>query len=256
MFQLPVSGLRVAFQQPTGWEDLLLQNQHDSRLTLFLMLVERLAQAAGGETVDWKGLPLADLDALLLLLRQVVVGDVVWSDTRCGNPQCGSHVDVSFRIGEYLASLIRRMPVWVEEDAESGWFRLTGQGARFRLPTGSDLAALEGDDGAERELLRQCMGASVVSTQLRRRMELAMEALAPSISRIVEGRCPECGGTMQIYFDVRSFVLHELRERAACIFQDVHLLALHYKWSEAEILGLPQKRRRYYAEMLRSQGAV
>ena len=246
----------MSFQQPTGWEDLLLQERQDSRAALTLMLIERLARAVDGSTLDWKELTVTDLDSLLLLLRQKVLGDVILSDIRCDKPSCGARVDISFRIGQYLASQRSRPPSWVEEDGESGWFRLAGQTVKFRLPTGGDLAALEDQPRVERELIRQCARPAGISARIRRRMERAMEALAPSLSRIVQGQCPECGGVLQIYFDVRSFVLRELRDRAASVYQDVHLLALYYKWPEESILSLPQKRRRYYAEMLRGQGVA
>jgi hypothetical protein len=256
MFRLPVSGLRVAFQQPTGWEDVLLQETRYSRVALSLLLIERLAQPADAGAVDWKELTVTDLDTLLLRLRQYVMGDVILSDTRCDKPACGARMDISFRIGEYLASGGYRAPQRVEKKGETGWFCLAGEAAKFRLPTGSDLAAVESSPNVENELMRHCTEPAGIPARLRRRMARAMESMAPSLSRIIEGPCPECGCVMQIYFDVRSFVLRELRERAASIYQDVHLLALHYKWPEETILGLPQTRRRYYAEMLRSQGVA
>jgi len=212
-------------------------------------------KAACGPKVSWNRLPITDLDTLLLLLRQRLIGDVILSDTRCQQPSCGARVDISFRIGEYLASHRQRRPQWVEEDAD-GWYRLAGQATKFRLPTGGDLEALDGDADAERELIRKCVQPEDVSAPERRRIERAMEAMAPALSHTVEGACPECGATLEVYFDVRSFVLGELADRAGSIYQDVHLLALHYNWPEESILALPQKRRRYYAEMLRDRGAA
>jgi len=58
-----------------------------------------------------------------------------------------------------------------------------------------------------------------------------------------------------VYFDVESYVVQELSQHAAGIYQDVHLLALHYKWPEDQILALPRNRRRQYVELLRGQGA-
>jgi len=47
--------------------------------------------------------------------------------------------------------------------------------------------------------------------------------------------------------------LRELREQAAFIYEDVHLIAQHYRWSEAEIMLLPRNRRIRYAEMIRQE---
>jgi len=83
-----------------------------------------------------------------------------------------------------------------------------------------------------------------------------MEAIAPAFSRSMVGRCPECNQAFDFHFDVFSFVLRELRNHAASIYQDVHLLALHYKWPERQILKMPRSRRLQYVEMLRDQGVA
>lgn len=256
MSRLPVSGLQVAFRQLTGLEDLLLQERQDTSVTLSLMLIDRLAHVTDGALVDWGELTVTDLDALLLLLRQAVLGDVIRADTQCSQPSCRARVDISFRVGDYLASQKGRSPRWVEKADEAGWFRLTSEAAMFRLPTGSDLAVMEHEVRPERELIRKCTQPAEVSSRLRQRIERAMETLAPSLSRTMTGQCPECRAEMRIYFDVRPFVLRELRDHAHSVYQDVHLLALHYKWPEENILALPQKRRRHYAAMLRSQGVA
>jgi hypothetical protein len=61
---------------------------------------------------------------------------------------------------------------------------------------------------------------------------------------------------MQFSFEIVAFVLRELRDHAAAIYQEVHLLALNYQWPEEHILALPRERRTYYAEALRSQGSA
>lgn len=254
MFRLPVSGLDISLAPLTGWEDVLLNEARDGRVTLSLTLIARVAKCSDGAIVDWKRLTVTDLDTALLLVRRSVLGDRIVSDAHCSNPCCGARVDVAFRIGDYLASQKCRCPQWIRHDEETGWFRLDGEGARFRLPTGGDLKTIEGEADAERRLVRLLAVPATVSFRMRHRIERAMEALAPSISRVVEGRCPECGDGVETYFDVRSFVLSELRDRAAGIYNDVHLLALHYGWSEESILSLSQQRRRRYSDLLRSQG--
>jgi hypothetical protein len=51
-------------------------------------------------------------------------------------------------------------------------------------------------------------------------------------------------------------VLRELRDHAATIFEDVHLLAVYYKWPEEDILALPRSRRLRYGAALRDQGSA
>jgi hypothetical protein len=69
----------------------------------------------------------------------------------------------------------------------------------------------------------------------------------------LQGACPDCGRDFEFRFDPREFALRELREQAAFIYEDVHLIAQHYGWSEPEILSLPHNRRVRYAELIRQE---
>lgn len=256
MVRLPVSGLPVVFRQPTGFEDLLLRETNASPTELALALIGRLVRSSGDSSVEWAGLTMTDIEALLLLLRQSVLGDVIRAETRCSGESCGASVDVSFGISAYLRSHKIRTPGALEKADSAGWFRLRGQEVQFRLPNGGDLAAIEGQPNAEQQVMQRCLRPADAPERVRHRVERAMEAMAPLLSQMLSGECPECHGNMAIFFDVRSFVLHELRNLAASIYQDVHLLALHYKWPEEQILALPRSRRLRYVELIRDQGAA
>jgi hypothetical protein len=73
--------------------------------------------------------------------------------------------------------------------------------------------------------------------------------MAPPLSGELEGACPECGTRMPVYFDVLDYVLRELRQRAASLFEDVHILASRYHWAEDVILRMPAYRRQTYVEL-------
>jgi hypothetical protein len=256
MFRLPVSGLPVVVHQPTGMEDLLLQEARTLDLRFALTLLGRVVRVHDDATVNLSELTVTDFEALLLLLRRAVLGDLVRAETNCNAPGCGARVDVSFGIGEYLASQKLRTPRGVERSEADGWFRLADQDVRFRLPNCGDLSAVDSQPRPEHEFILRCVEPADVPAALRRRIERAMEALAPRLSRTLSGECPECQVNMDFYFDVREFVLRELRDHAAPIYQEVHLLALYYKWPEQHILALPGKRRTHYAEALRNQGSA
>ena len=149
---------------------------------------------------------------------------------------------------------------------EPGWFHVakiseqvgaseTGQ-VSFRLPTAADQLAVIGSLDAEQELARRCIRPTDIPARLRRRVEAAMEALAPSLSSDLQGSCPECGANVTMHFDARWFCLRELRDRAAFIYQDVDVLARRYHWSETEILALPHIRRAAYADLARQVEGV
>jgi hypothetical protein len=252
MFRLPVSGLRVTIRQPVGEDDLLLQETRVSDTSLALMLVSRLVEAADRVEVKWSELTITDLEALLLLIRKVVIGDLIETDVACTQDECHARITVSFRISEYLSYHQSRHPRNLAADGE-GWFHLEEQPVRFRLPIANDLLELIGEWRPEHELVRRCIQPETISGRLRRRVVGAMAAMAPNLSGEVEGECPECHRRISAYFDVQKYVLEELRRQAGRVYEDVHLLALNYQWSEESILLLPRNRRVLYVELLQQR---
>ncbi len=255
-FRLPVSGWCVTVQSPTGLEDLLLRESRVSDSALALELFGRLVHAENGIPADFGELPAADGEALLLLLRRAALGDLVCAEARCAVPECASRVDVDFHISECLAAHKVRRRRSLRQGDKQGWFSFDGESVLFRLPTCADLAAIELENEPRSALVHRCIEPAGIPGRLRRRVERAMEAMAPRLSQSMTGRCPECNQAFDFYFDVYGFVLRELRNHAASVYQDVHLLALHYKWPERQILEMPRSRRIQYAEMLRDQGVA
>jgi len=251
VFRLPVSGLAVTLRQPAGAEDILLLEATALDTRLALALLSGIAQSANGSVVQWDTLSVTDLDALLLLTRQVIFGDAIRADAVCPRHGCGAAIEVSFRVSEYLAYHKPRKARGVEPTEETGWFRFRDVPVEFRLPNGADRVAIAPHPQPERELIRRCVRPANLSTKLLKRVEKAMEAIAPHLSNNLQGKCAECGAVVEIYFDPQQFTLRELRHQAAFIYEDIHLLAMYYQWSEAEILALPRPRRIHYAEMIR-----
>jgi hypothetical protein len=250
MFRLPVSGAEIELRTPSGAEDLFLLETTGTDTEVALGLVSRTARRREAEPDSWGDLPACDLDAVLLLLRRMVFGDVIATGVRCPKPECNAPVDVDFRISEYLAHHRGRSPRNVEVTEMPGWYRLRGECTLFRIPTVDDQkAALHHHDPVQ-ELARRCIQPQTMSRRTRRVVEAALESLAPSLTRTIETRCPECGSKIPLDFDVASFVLQELRKQARFLYEDVHLLASSYHWNEDEILQLPSTRRSRYAEMV------
>jgi hypothetical protein len=277
-FRLPVSGRLVALRQPSGAEDLLLAEAARTRggdIAIAMGLAGRLVRAVEGEPLDWSSMSVTDLDALVLRLRQAVIGDRIVADIACPALGCGRRIDIDFGVEAYLAHHTPKagrtqFRGWkLEPTEEPGWFCLAkvpkspgasaagptdgadAERVRFRLPTAADLLGIAGRPVSEGELASRCLRPVDLPARLRRHAEAAMEAMAPSLSGDLLGVCPECGSTVTIEFDARWFCLQELRDRATFIYQDVDLLARHYHWSEAEILSMPHIRRAAYAELVR-----
>jgi hypothetical protein len=251
--ELPVSGLEVAVAGPTGVEDLLLQEARVLDTRLMFRLFENLVTVARCGSTSWDELAVTDLETLLLLLRLETLGNVVQAETHCISPDCGAKVDVTFRIEEYLASQPPRIPRGVARISGTNNYSLSSEGVTFRAVNGGDLEVIERKSIGTREVLQRCVQPAGISSRVRRRIDRAMAAVAPRLSQVMCGECPECHVIMNFFFDVRQFVLRELRDRASTVLEDVHLLAFHYQWPEKEILALPRNRRLLYANALRGQ---
>ena len=256
IMRLPVSGIEMMLRLPTGAEDILLLEGPVYDTALALELIARLASPAKGLVVEWSTLCVTDLDALALLLRQMIFGDLIRTDIICPTQDCGKRIDITFRIKEYLAHHRPRKARDVEAADETGWFRLRGTPVSFRLPSGADQIAVALTLKPERELVRRCIRPADLPVRLVKRVETAMEAMAPSLSHNLRGQCSECGATVDIYFDIQQFVLRELANQAAFIYEDVHLLAKYYHWTQAEILSLPHSRRTRYTELLQQERSM
>jgi len=141
---------------------------------------------------------------------------------------------------------------------------------RFRLPTGGDqeaVAGMVGGDpgGALRALLERCTVAigpaepppaawlEALSPRARAEIERAMAAAAHGPELAMEARCPECERDFTLPFEVADFFFGELHASADLLYREVHYLAYHYHWSEAEILDLPRDKRLRYIGVLAEQ---
>ena len=254
-FRLPVSRIEVELRQPAGCDDVLLAEADGADAALAEALVGALARPIEGGALVWADMTLTDLDAALLAIRRLVLGDRVESSARCAaragsTGGCGARIDLGFQITDYLVQHRPRMPRGVTRADEAGWFRLDESTVSFRLPSTADLEAIAGERDAVQMLAWRCIRPDDVSARLRRRIERAMDALAPNLYGELEGVCPECGAIVAIAFDPQRYVLAELRQRAAFVFEEVHLIAGGYRWSEQEILQMPRARRARYAELI------
>jgi hypothetical protein len=267
---LPVSGLAASLRKPTGLEDVLLAEARLDDPAVTLALLDRLArvEAWAEGPPAWETLPVFDIDTLILRLRRLVMGDRLTSALTCQRTECGSRIEISFGIDDYLGhhhphrgALTRRGWRVIEADA-GGWHEIVdakSAGARFRLPTLGDQLAVFGMDDPASALARRCLSAdgnaaTKTDARAKARAETAMAVLAPPLAGPLQGYCPECGTEITAWFEARAYCLRELSYRARFVYDDVDALAERYHWSERAILAMPGARRAQYAERAR-QGA-
>ena len=243
MTRLPVSGLEVVLRQPDGADELLLHETAGSPVSRALAFLSRLSDA-----VDWPELTVTDFEILLLDLRAQVLGEA-W-DLGFACPHCAARVEVSFRLADYVRDIRPRRPAEVVEAPDRpGWFAL--QGVAFRLPTAGDQARVAGHADAGLRLAGRCLDPPRPPGGLRARVERAMSAMAPEVSRPLAGRCPACAAAVAAPLHVTRLVVGELTRESAHLHDEVDLIARAYHWPEREILHLPRRRRQAYAERIR-----
>lgn len=236
---LPASRCRVAPREPSGEDELLVLDGAGTAAETMVALASRLVSGVD----EWLELPAVDLAAAALLVRRVWIGRTIRTDALCPAPDCGERIDIAFSVDDYLDHHRPRSYRGVTEP-EPRVYELAG--TRFRVPTIGDLLA---------GTLTSCIDDGATPA-LERRIERALEALAPPLSGALAGVCPECGATVELWFEPIDYTLAELREAAAPLFQHVHELASAYHWSEQAILALDRRRRHRYVELVREEVGV
>lgn len=253
MLRLPVAGFSVQMQLPTGADDIALLEAGSPTVASAITLLARIVHRSDGEPLEWSALAMTDIDVLLLRLRQRVIGDRVIAEVVCGAADCGERADIVFSITDYLDHHRSRPARRVAALAEP-WFRLDGTDVEFRVPSVIDQLAIAEEERPEQALVHRCIRPADTGPAARRRVETAMEAMAPSLASELEGICPECGTAVSAFFDPLQYVLRELRELAAFVYGDVWAIAQHTHWPEADILALPAVRRSRYALLAQPAG--
>jgi hypothetical protein len=252
---LPVSGVRLHLREPTGEDELIAQDRADPPASTILELAMRLGRDAAGRPIDWLERPAVELAAAALLIRSAWLGERIHTEALCPVPGCSEPIDVTFLISEYLEHHRpgRFRGLLPNQD---GWFGLAGTEVSFRMPTIGDLIAALHEQGDADWLGARCIRPPDARAALRRRVERALERIAPRLDDHVVGRCPGCGESVELFFDPVTYVLAELRDVSAGLYADVHELAFAYRWSEASILALDRGRRHSYVAMVRGDLAL
>jgi hypothetical protein len=207
-------------------------------------------------------LTVGDREALLLHLRRLSLGERMPCVLACPAPGCGAKMDLELRVTDLLqhpySDAPERREITISENGDS--YRV-----RFRLPTGGDqeaAAELAGNDlpAAAGLVLKRC-----IMEVIRKEDNTPMECLPPAVARQLPEAmarldpqaeirlslsCPECGRGFSTVLDTADFFFRELAGLSEDLYREVHLLAFHYHWSEAEIMNMTARKRRRYLNLL------
>jgi hypothetical protein len=249
---LPAGRVDVWTRDPAGVDELFVLESVGPPHRTMRELAERLVTDAQGEPLAWRDLPAVDLAAAALFIRSVWIGATIRAEASCPAPGCGGDVEIAFSIDAYLDHHRPRPFRGVSE--EEGWFALPRAEVRFKVLTLGELDTAMSDGTASADTLAaSCIRPPAPNASTLRRVERALQALAPTLDGMVTGVCPLCGTQVQLWFPPIEFVLDELRGDSAGLFDEVHELARAYHWSEQEILRLDRSRRRGYVELVRTE---
>jgi T4 bacteriophage base plate protein len=231
------------------WERGQQQHPLDRALTLLAFALpespwETLSQLSIGQR-----------DALLLRLRQQMLGDDMESFAQC--PHCGESVEFTLK-----TTALRVMEPSIEPLA-SQTLTVADYNLTFTLPNSQDLAAVvhcETLQTAQSMLTQRCIqhmsreGVAIapesipeeIWQDLEQQMTQQMAAIDPQAEILLDLSCPACQSNWQVLFDIVAFFWAELNVQAQQIMQDVHTLARSYGWRESDILAMSPTRRQHY----------
>jgi hypothetical protein len=257
MLRLPVSGLEITLRVPNGEDDLAILEMRGRTMDTALTILGRLASLPDQTSPverSWLDLTVTDFEFALLVLRAYLFGDAVTGVFSCSAQGCGERMELSFSISELTSTVTPGEPRDVTPVAgKPGWFRLANTDAIFRLPIAADQQAVLAKPAAEAALEARCVDPPKGNARRRARIERAMSALAPEVSRFILGQCVYCAATLEIPLYVPQFVAEEMRRSASGVYDDIHAIAHAYHWPESKILAMPRVRRQSYADRIRTQ---
>jgi hypothetical protein len=242
----------VELRPLSGWEEewLSCNSGAPPALAVSALLDACVTECGGGPCPKGMAAQLlaGDRDYLMLQLRRMTFGDRIRAVINC--PACEAKMDTDFLAGDVPVE--RRPQTQPTYSVDAG-----GGSIHFRLPNGADQEFVSHMSTAsaveallERCLLRDSFQSVALANSERDAVIAAMEANAPRVDLDLELLCPECGQESVVPFDTTSFFIREMTSRRPYLLKEVHSLAWHYHWSEADIMSMTRSRRRAYLELL------
>ena len=99
---------------------------------------------------------------------------------------------------------------------------------------------------AEKTLLERCQLEGPANEATARAIDGEIEKACDASSLELRMSCPQCQHGFVVPVDIGGFFWQEIASYAVRLLDEVDALALRYGWSEAEILAMPDRRRRRY----------
>lgn len=184
-------------------------------------------------------------EQFLLEIRRNLFGRKFSSIARC--PSCNEMIQWEMQYSDFSSA--------VNELKEEFPFEADGYRIRYRLPRENDLEKADGI-----EILKKCVlhmykdddqiSIDEVPVSFWTALEKEIEIKSPLSSSLINLACPECEHQWSLHFSVLEFLWTEIEQWARRFLHDIGTLALHYGWSELELMRMNPIRRSYYLNLL------
>ncbi len=259
---------RFSFRPLTGEMELVLAEIAGSDASLPAKVTSALSATldrVGGEVPTGslvETLCVADRQFMMRILSVYLGAEEVWLTARCKH--CGEQFDFMVNQSELPVKEAGEGFPFAPVETSVGFYRL-------RVPNGADqlaIATVDNSEAALQTLLERCImdlpdtlegleDSSDFIKKIRaedlRKIETAVENVAPEVATMAQAACPECKGANIMEIDPYMC----LKQGSAGIFTEIHTLASTYHWSETDILSMPKIRRQRYLKLIdRSRGMV
>lgn len=175
-------------------------------------------------------------------------------EINCKNDQCGELMEISITCSD-IDVLLKETPL-----SDFVTLELNEKELTLRKPTGRNLLDWSTKSYADkRDAIRDMLDSLIVKTNddldtliesidfISRKLEQA----DPLVNFSVMISCPVCAETGRYEIDSESLALKILYGVQQELLVDIHLLALHYHWTESTILAMPIWRRKKYIGLIR-----
>ncbi len=224
--------------------------------SVLLLVLEGIgSQAIDADCVN--SLCMGDRQFLMLRLAERFSGNQVWLKATCA--KCSVPFDVE----------VHRSDLPVKEAGPqfpSVKLNLQAGEVEARVPTACDQLEILKMSSAEamKELLKRCITSvnginpdeafiNGLTEDDIAAIDHALDELSPAVCNELLVTCPECSKEQSIklnHYNVAGLW-------GGAFYNEIHTLAMHYHWSEEEILNMPRARRRKYLDLIdRSRAMV
>lgn len=202
-----------------------------------------------------RNLPVGDRIALILQLRKITFGSILHCTIQC--PNCTNTLSIDLQVDSLLQH--------PNPNPQTTYpLKLENYSITLRPLNGSDLEALTLNQtpptlvavNLAEKLLRSCILSSdpalpeLLNSQFQEQLSLTLSQIDNQADLTLNITCPCCNKIFQTSLDVEDFFFQEVASRYPQLEREIHWIALHYHWSEKNILSLASSKRKRYVELI------